>query len=170
MADRAMVGVGIDAYERLPELLWPVDEVQQIARRFREGGFDVITALDARRSAIVDALLAAGAPAAGLVVFWAGHGERDDRGGLRLYASDNAVDDIDLNLVTVDHLAQAITATGARQILLIIDTCYSGGAAMDAAGVVAALRERVETGDRRWVGVLTSSRAHEPALDGFLGP
>src|SRR4051794_20037280 len=134
MADRAMVGVGIDAYERLPELRWPVEEVQRIAGWFRDGGFDVVTALDARRSAIVDALLQAGTPAAGLVVLWAGHGERDERGGLRLYAVDNAVDDIDLKLVTVDHLAQAITATGARQILLIIDTCYSGGAAMDAAG------------------------------------
>src|SRR4051812_15534746 len=166
MADRAMVGVGIDAYERLPELLWPVDEVQQIARRFREGGFDVVTALDAPRSAIVDALLAAGAPAAGLVVFWAGHGERDDRGGLRLYAVDNAVDDIDLKLVTVDHLAQAITATGARQILLIIDTCYSGGAAMDAAGVVAALRERGGTGARGRGGGPTPPRAPEPGAAG----
>ncbi len=165
---RVMFGAGIDAYVELPELTWAVDDVRQVARRLREGGFDVVTTFDGRRGDVVDALDRIGRPDDGLVVLWAGHGERSARGTLRLFTVENAASDGDMKLITVDELAECIAATQARQVLLVVDTCYSGGAAMDVSGVVAALKDRIETGERRWIGVLTASRKHEPAIDGLL--
>ena len=163
-----MLGVGIDAYLELPELTWAVDDVRQVARRLREGGFDVVTSFDGRRGDVIEALDRIGRPDDGLLVLWAGHGQQGQRGTLRLFTVENAPDDGDRKLITVDELAESVAETQARQVLLVVDTCYSGGAAMDAAGVVAALRDRIETGERRWIGVLTASRKHEPAIDGLL--
>src|SRR5688572_15464589 len=128
---RVMLGVGIDAYEHLRPLKRAVADVQDVTRRFAESGFEVLTLLDASRAAIADALgdpTLAGLdqPGSVLVVLWAGHAARNQSGALRLFAVDNRETDPDLKLITVDQLAQAVANTRARQILLILDTCYSG--------------------------------------------
>ena len=110
-----MVGVGIDVYDALPDLTWAVDDVAAIARRLREGGFSVVRPASGRRSAIVDVLddLAA---SDGLVVLWAGHGERSERGTLRLFAAENAASDGDMKLITVDELAECVAARGRAPV------------------------------------------------------
>ena len=62
-----------------------------------------------------------------------------------------------------------VPQSGASQLLLIVDTCFSGEAV--AAGEVAAriMQRSPPEGEHVWVGVLTSCLPAETARDGLFG-
>ncbi|HET9653937.1 MAG TPA: ATP-binding protein, partial [Kineosporiaceae bacterium] len=108
--------------------------------------------------------LPAGGP---LVALWSGHGHPSSLGGLRLLtrdASDPAVDGI-----AAGELMAAAVRSGANQVLLILDTCYSAAANVDVAGVALTLmQDRPPEGQHVWVGVLAACSPLEKARDGLL--
>jgi len=101
-----------------------------------------------------------------LVVVWSGHASMS-AGRLRLTTRDS---DHEANLgIAVDDLAEACAASGATQILLVVDTCYSG-AALDSVTRIASdamPQGSPEDGDR-WFGVLAASRGDERARESLL--
>ena len=101
MAERLMLGVGMDAYAALQKLARAVADVREVAERLAELGFATETCSTRRavrsrapRRRLPDRRLAARGTA--LVVLWAGHAETNPSGRLRLYAVDNAREDGDV--------------------------------------------------------------------------
>ncbi|WP_144120979.1 ATP-binding protein [Catellatospora sichuanensis] len=101
-----------------------------------------------------------------LVLLWGGHA-RNSPNGLRLLARDSGG-----SLaagIGANDVAGYCAVSGANQLLLILDTCYSGQA-LSAADVAAEVLRHVPTDEQHvWVGVLTSCQAVETAQDGLLG-
>jgi hypothetical protein len=101
------------------------------------------------------------------VLLWSGHAVRSPVDGLRLLARDSGAYDDD-GLGAGSDVAAPCAQSGASQLLLIIDTCFSGEAV--AAGELAALimRQSPPEGEHVWVGVLTSCLPEEAARDGLF--
>jgi hypothetical protein len=93
-------------------------------------------------------------PGGRLVLMWGGHGVSSPD-GLRLLARDSGSYVSD-GLGAGSDVAAPGAESGASQLLLIVDTCYSGKAV--AAGELAAQIMQLSPQERehRWVGVLTS--------------
>ena len=94
--------------------------------------------------------------AGALMIVWSGHGRPGvGAGGLQLLASDSEdrpADGIDAVQVATDG-----AATGANQILFVIDTCFAGNAMDALAQVKAFTRERPPAGEPSWFGMLFAS-------------
>src|SRR5262245_16065261 len=67
-----------------------------------------------------------------LVVMWAGHASRSQAVPLRLAARDSMLDR-DYGLDVVGDVVSRAARSGANQILVIVDGCFSGNAAPSAA-------------------------------------
>jgi len=166
------VGVGIDAYEHFDDLDRAVEEVEMIGallaakRGFVPSLHREVTdgqAVDGLTEALGPAELAGGA----LVVLWAGHGELSEEGPLRLITS--RVRPRVTPTSTAEWVASLATRTGANQVLLVFDTCYSGRA-IDAAAVVSRLMANLPDPKPAWVGILASAQEYQKARDGvFFG-
>ena len=170
------VGVGVGAYEhhdKYPILEKAVAEVEDVSRILAEYGYDVHVFKNPDRSDVADRLddllqqdvLRNGGS---LVILWSGHGEPAEKGGLNLIARNTKPGSA--ALLTPEYLADLAARTGANQILLILDTCFSGGGVMPATVVAdAVLRELPPDAKRVWIGVVASTMDFERARDGAFG-
>lgn len=105
-----------------------------------------------------------------LVLMWSGHGVPASPvlGGLRLLTYDSGINAS--AGISVAEVIAPCAESGATQLLVILDTCFSGdgvAAATDAATAVLAARPPV--GRFLWAGVLTSCLRAETARDGLFG-
>ncbi|MBK8075419.1 MAG: tetratricopeptide repeat protein [Kineosporiaceae bacterium] len=166
------VGVGVGTYESdyLPDLPRAVSDVTTLAHLLA-GGFDGEPLTDPQK-ADVEAYLGhvrGSLPEGGSVVgIWAGHGTPSPVGVLQLPAA-NGTDEDSGNLTAQDFVA-ACVRSGANQIVIVLDTCFSGAATFDAASLSSQLiAHRPPDAEHVWVGVLASCQPWEKARDGTLG-
>ena len=171
MAVARFVGVGVGEYDSgHPRLEHAVADVEAIADLL-EGSFDCTVLRDPGERAARDCLkgLRGSLPGSGgsLVLLWSGHAVRSPVDGLRLLARDSGDYDDD-GLGAGADVAAPCAQSGAGQLLLIIDTCFSGQAV--AAGELAAriMQRSPPEGEHVWVGVLTSCLPEEVARDGLF--
>ncbi|MFG3138324.1 tetratricopeptide repeat protein [Streptomyces sp. NPDC048211] len=166
------------ADERFPRLTGAVAQMDEItglleglgyATRTVGGGNPSWNTFTAESEAWSEGWLATGASGPALVV-WSGHGVRaDDQ--LRLVLPDlrPAGDPGQRKArllrhgVTADLLVSDATASGADQVLVIIDACYAGGGVVPGLGT--ALRrweeESAPPGHTKWLGIVASCQSHE---------
>lgn len=171
------VGIGIGSYgladrpalAELPELPSAVKDVTTLAHLLSSelSGEPLVNptkeAIEAELADLEGSLSSGGS----VVGLWSGHGVASAVGVLQLPAAGARKAD-NLN-VTADAFVAACIRTGANQILIILDTCHSGEAAVDAAHVaMRLLAERPPEGKHVWVGILTSCQPWEPARDGMF--
>jgi len=152
------LGVGIDHYisDQLDDLSGAADEVTALATLVGDHfttevlrDADVQTIRDELRSRRDHFESVAGA----LMIVWSGHGRAGLEGnGLRLLASDS--EDRPTDGIDAVQLATDGAATGANQILFVIDTCFAGNALHALAQVKAHMRERPPAGEPSWFGML----------------
>jgi hypothetical protein len=170
---RLYVGVGIRTYddEDFAELPKAVEDTQSLGSYLgQHRGYRVETIVDPTEGEARAALkrhLTNGALPSGsaLVLLWAGHGEMASE-ALHLIARDTkkgAAPD----LTTANPLASLVARCGAAQVLLLLDTCYSGSGIFDAQRVVDLVR-RERSDERPWSGVLASTLDFERARDGVF--
>jgi hypothetical protein len=102
-----------------------------------------------------------------LVLLWSGHAIPSPADGLRLLARDSGDHKSD-GLGAGSDVAAPCAESGASQLLLIVDTCFSGKAV--AAGEVATriMQQSPPEAEHVWVGVLTSCLPEEVARDGLF--
>ena len=171
MALARFVGIGVGEYDngqlRLEHAVSDIDAVVGLL----EGSFDCVILRDPVEQEARDCLrgLRGSLPEGGsLVMLWSGHAVRSPVDGLRLLARDSGNYDDD-GLGAGSDVAAPCAQSGASQLLLIVDTCYSGEAV--AAGELAAriMQRSPPEGEHVWVGVLTSSLPAEMARDGLFG-
>ncbi|WP_167761905.1 ATP-binding protein [Blastococcus sp. CT_GayMR19] len=113
--------------------------------------------------ALFDALKDSGGP---LLLVWAGHGVVS--AGQLLLRAANTMPRPSAGIAATEVM-RACVDSGAGQLLLIFDTCYSGAAA-DSAGVAKQMLDQLPpNAEHVWVGVLASAQASEKARDGLFG-
>ena len=172
MAGARFVGIGIGEYDTgHPRLEHAVPDVETVAGLL-EASFDCTVLRDPSEQAARDCLRGLRGlmpePGGSLVLMWSGHAVRSPADGLRLLARDSGSYDSD-GLGAGSDVAAPCAESGVSQLLLVVDTCFSGEAA--AAGEVAAriMRRSPPEGEHVWVGVLTSCLPAEMARDGVFG-
>ena len=138
------VGVGIDTYDQMdafPALQNAVAEVRDVSGILSGHGYAVHTYEDADRSVseTLDDLLKPDIVRSGgsLVILWSGHGEQTRHGGLNLVTRNTKPGAA--AFLTPAYLADLAARTGASQILLILDTCFSGGGVSAAVTIAEAI-------------------------------
>lgn len=168
------VGVGIGSYthKNFSPLPHAIPEVREVAAVLRHHSYDTQVIEDPENLLAQSQLLAA-LPAktltdGALIIYWAGHGEFASEGRLNLVATNSTP--LDTPIVTGEFLAGVATRTGATQIMLIFDTCYSGSAAISVLDTASRiLRETPAKTDGIWIGVITSAMDYQRAKDGVFG-
>jgi WD40 repeat protein len=119
---------------------------------------------DATREGVTKALedlSARSAPQDSVVVYVGGHGFKDDAGGYHFIPPDMAsLDELGTRSVDQSLLVDKLSNVRVENLMLMLDTCYSGAFPAAAAGNI-----NNETGFM----VLTASTKYEEALDGHDG-
>jgi len=169
------LGVGVGAYDNaayppLPRATLDASDLAEILAGF---GYEAQLVADPDRVAAVqlDQVLAKDLLGRGglLIVLWSGHGElASEQDKLVLVVKDTEPGSAPL--ITADLLAGIAARTGANQVLLVLDTCYSGAGTINAAAVAdRVLQELPPAAERVWFGVLASAMDAERARDGLFG-
>jgi hypothetical protein len=133
--------IGVEKYERVPQLRHTLNDVRQIARTLRErDGFKDECRLEMtedstdqqrqpRKATIeqeVPAWLKKPAPDDTVLVYFTGHGFRDAKGTMYLAPLDCDYHDLAKTGIPVKWLRSAIDACPAKSKLLVLDSCHAG--------------------------------------------
>ncbi|WP_078344765.1 tetratricopeptide repeat protein [Mycobacteroides chelonae] len=163
------VGVGTYSDAGLGDLPDVGDEVQLVSELIGDH-FEVAVLRNASESEVVAGLKRYQGHFSqidgALVVMWSGHGQRGNPDELRLLASDSA--DNPTGGFAASEIAGKASATGASQILMIVDTCYAGRALALPNKVLRDLRECPPAGTLSWCGVLVACGVDEVVPQGSL--
>ncbi|MCW2248830.1 hypothetical protein M2352_004490 [Azospirillum fermentarium] len=141
-AEMAALVIGIDAYRTVTPLHGAVNDARDIADALKTAGAGTVRLLldgDATRGAVLkewDALIAATAPDATLVLSYAGHGgqepervpgsEADGKDEVLLLAGFAAKGPGTAERITDDELALMLKAAAPRRVIFVADACHSG--------------------------------------------
>jgi Caspase domain len=150
------IGVGIDRYTSpdLPNLSGSADEVQTIAELVGDH-FGTRILRDPDEATVQRELRDSAGQfpdnEGSAVLMWSGHGVPGASANtLRLLAHDSRNDPSE-GFDAVD-VASRVAATGANQILLIIDTCYAGNAVDAVVQIYNHFRVNPPAGEWCWFG------------------
>ncbi|WP_434442758.1 hypothetical protein [Lentzea sp. E54] len=160
------VGIGVGSYELVPPLQHAVSDVRELRALLK--GYDgepLADPTEAEIRAHMKALRRTPQDGGALVALWSGHAI-PVAGNLRLLARDN---DGVIDGIMLHEFALWCAASGAHQVLIIVDACYSGAQLDEAVRTVAAVQEELLAGQVHWAGVLVSCSSVETARDGLFG-
>jgi hypothetical protein len=166
-----VVAVANGSYGKLHPLERAVPDTEELTALLESRhGFEVVLLPDRFSGALRDAIdeeLAEGTlPGGALIVLWTGHGTPGADGQLRLLGRRNEQDDTEV--ATPRQLGEWAARTGASQVLVVIDTCYSGSGVPAALTMANAVLDGRADRSAAWFGVVSASRGEEPALSGAL--
>src|SRR3977135_574672 len=128
----AFLGIGIGVYDHFGALARAVTDVTDLGTELRAQGFTPKLISDPTSAEANDALTAWRAEykraktGGAVVLFWAGHGETSVGGNFLLITKNTAAPPGSSDSVAPATLAETAALSGAEQILLVIDACYSG--------------------------------------------
>ncbi len=163
--------IGNNAYTSLPKLETAVKDAQDVSNVLRTlYGFEVTLLANATRADIMRGLSEYRrtlADADNLLIYYAGHGQLD-RGADRAYwLPVDAEKDNNANWISADDVTGDLRAMPSRHILVISDSCYSGGFRSAGAEINPAdLNQFLVQKKTKRSRTLMSSGALEPVSDG----
>ncbi|MGZ3146800.1 AAA family ATPase [Lentzea chajnantorensis] len=160
------VGIGVSSYELLQPLQHAVSDVLEL-RALLKGyeGEPLADPTEAEVRAHMQAVRRTPQDGGALVALFSGHAV-PVAGKLRLLARDN---DGGADGIAVEDFVLWCAASGAHQVLVVVDACYSGTQLDEALGTIADMQEQLLTGQMHWAGVLVSCSGVETARDGLFG-
>ena len=100
-----------------------------------------------------------------LIVSWTGHGVVGRDRTLRLLGHS---DGRDVEVAGAGQLGEWSTRTGARQVLVLLDTCYSAAGLVDAVTLATAVNEGRSSPGLGWFGLVAASLSDERSRSGVL--
>jgi len=163
--------IGINNYKRLPKLTTAVPDSRALAALLHDQyGFDTTLLLDATRDQITKALNDYRRNLdenASLLIYYAGHGIYDKEADKAYWLPVDAELDDNSHWIMADEITTEMKVIPARHILVIADSCYSGGLTRDVAPAFTPqdrdrYLEKMAQGKSR---TLMSSGALEPVSD-----
>ncbi|ABK98753.1 AAA family ATPase [Pelobacter propionicus] len=167
------VGIGVGTYDHFNPLPKAISEVNDLAGILENRGYNVKVIVDPDTPKGISELKTAlpkehFGRGGSLVVLWSGHGETTPEGALHLVPTD--AEPGDAPQLTSDYLAGLAARTGANQIMLVLDTCFSGSGIIAAGTVVDKVQRELPPGNPHvWVGVVASALDYERSKDGVFG-
>jgi hypothetical protein len=163
--------IGNNNYRQVPHLRTAVNDAREVAKVLQEQygfrvklltdatGYDLLKALDELRGKLTKE--------DNLLIYYAGHGKMDDKGGgywLPVDADANS----SASWIANDNITGILDAMLARQILLVADSCYSGTLTRSAMGQPEPVRTQEEM--LRLLQQLTQKRSRIAMTSGRLEP
>ena len=165
--------IGNDDYTSLPKLRTAAADAREVGRVLGESyGFQTRLLVNATRSQIVAALSAyrreLGADAS-LLVYYAGHGYRDEEADKAYWLPvDATLEDVS-NWIIADEITTGIRVIPARHVLVVSDSCYSGTLTRGLGVSPTRPSEREQFLQKMAAGrsrTLMASGGDEPVADG----
>ncbi|MDA0664316.1 MAG: caspase family protein [Proteobacteria bacterium] len=122
--------IGIDDYKTLPKLQTALTDAREVARTLETNyGYKVRLLENATRSDIIDALddfRERLDVEDNLLIYYAGHGWRDEQNGRGYWLPAGAQEDRRSNWFSNASLTDALQAILAKHVMVVADSCYSG--------------------------------------------
>ena len=164
------VAIANGAYVRFPALKQAVPDAEEITKTLASlHKYETTVLPSLERGALLDRIdeqLGSDVLIDGtLIVVWIGHGTIGADHTLRLLGySKNS----DVEVAGAGDLGEWAARTGARQVLVVVDTCFSGGGVVDAAQLADSVNSGRVSPEKTWFGVIAASLKDEPARSGAL--
>jgi uncharacterized caspase-like protein len=166
--------------EHLRELVAPARDAEALERVLADpdvGGFEVKTLLNRPARDVnlaIEKFFLNRKREDLLLLYYSGHGLRDDDGQLYLTAVDTelieGVRPLRATAVSASFVRDVVRSSGSRRQVLVLDCCYSGAfanALRDKGGAALTIRDEFEQG--RGLVLLTASAAIETSQEGAAG-
>lgn len=167
---RALV-IGNNKYTKIRPLETAQNDASVVGKMLKEQyGFEVTVLTDATRQQIMEALYRMRAQLSdkdNLLVYYAGHGVRDDATGRGYWLPVDADPDLPTNWIPTTDLTDVIKAMRARHIMVVADSCYSGTL---TRSVTAGVSRGPETDVSAWVKRIIEKRSRTVMSSGGLEP
>ncbi|MCI5125249.1 MAG: caspase family protein [Candidatus Electrothrix sp. AR5] len=165
--------IGVEDYQHLTPLKTPIADAKAVGKLLKEQyGFTVEFVLNPDRDRLVEAIYKLRSTMTeeedSLLIYYAGHGTLDKRTGVDYWQPVNAQRHSDLYWVPTSRVTDTLRAVGAKHVLVVADSCYSGSLLRDSGAKLAAGMSRDKflqrMFQRRSRTALTSG-GEEPVLD-----
>ena len=163
--------IGINNYKHLPKLTTAASDAQALATLLQsQYGFETTVLVDATRDQITKALNDYRRNLdenANLLIYYAGHGVYDKEADKAYWMPVDAESDDNSHWIMADDITTELKVIPARHILIISDSCYSGGLTREVAPAFTR-QERDRFLEKMMLGksrTLMSSGALEPVSD-----
>jgi hypothetical protein len=175
MAARCALFIGNSNYEdpTLSQLRTPATDVGRLAAVIRNpdiGGFDEVRELIDESEAAVRRAIAEFFWQKGrddlLLLYFSGHGIKDDQGRLFLAVRDTAYKHLKATAIPSSYVTECMDECRSRRQILVLDCCNSGAFARGTKGDPTALTRTTFEGSGYGRAVLTASDATQYALEG----
>lgn len=166
--------VGVDNYlhsKSLPNLRSPLNDIREFKRILTdtpECDFDirVLTNPDSQdlRLLLADILIKQAKKNDMVLFYFSGHGKLSAEGDLCLCTHDADPDLLDTTAIDLPWLKKKIDSTPASQVVLLLDSCYSGAAIGSFKGSMDdVIKKGIGPGKGKYL--VTSSNAIQPSLE-----
>jgi len=173
---RWLIAVGICKFAdtRIPALTYCVADAKTIAGYFEEDQVAperviLLANEDASRKAITNALQHVADNIAAddsLFFFYSSHGAGDNSGTTYFITFDTVYDELTTTALPMQELKNSIKKIKCRNIVMMIDTCHSGGVKSLGRQDEKALAKLVRSANKQTrIAILTSSRTHESSIE-----
>ena len=167
--------IGNNGYKQWPKLETAVDDARTVADVLsKKYGYKTNLMLDVTADEIISALndyVATLRENDVLIVYYAGHGQLDTKNKRAFWIPVNGETERDTYWIPSYRVTDLVNKMKARKVLVISDSCYSGGLAADLSGVVSGVRPGL-TGDgkTRAVDALWDVVSRTILTSGMLAP
>ncbi|NOX52255.1 MAG: hypothetical protein GXP16_17220, partial [Gammaproteobacteria bacterium] len=164
--------IGNDQYETLPQLKTPIEDVRQIALILRtQYGFSTTVLENANRYETLSAFNEMRETLTSndnLLVYYAGHGELDRTNMRGHWLPVDAELNNTANWLSNIDVTDILNVMAAKQIMLVVDSCYSGS--LTRSSLTRLKYGMTDTERNTWLNMLAKKRSRVVLSSGGLAP
>ena len=167
--------IGNNGYRQWPKLETAVDDARTVADVLgKKFGYKVNLLIDATADDIINALNDYALTLREndvLIIYYAGHGQLDTKNKRAFWVPVDGETQRDTHWIPSYRVTDLVNKMKARKVLIVSDSCYSGGLAADLTGVVTGMRPGLgEDGREKAVGALWDVVSRTILTSGMLAP
>ncbi len=164
--------IGNNDYRQLPDLTSPINDATGLADVLqRRYGFRTTVLTNADRYAILSALNRLRETLTStdnLLIYYAGHGELDEVNQRGHWLPVDAERDSTANWIPTTAITDLLNIIQARQVLLVVDSCYAGALTRSAVG---RLRTGMTTAEQQhWFRTMAKRKSRTVLTSGGIAP
>lgn len=164
--------IGNNDYRQLPDLVSPVNDATDLARLLeRRYRFRTTVLLNADRYQILSALNALRESLTArdnLLVYFAGHGELDEVNQRGHWLPVDAERDSTANWIPTTAITDILNIIRAKQVLLVVDSCYAGALTRSSVGRLGTGMTAAER--THWLRTMAGKRSRTVLTSGGVAP